>query len=71
MPARNKLTRKERTARRDAALKKRIVYLYEKKRIRLDDCIEQAADEFFLSPVQVQKIWNGYVQRAVEVGQNS
>jgi hypothetical protein len=48
-------TPRENTIRRDEALKARFKELHEVKRIRLDDCIAQLRQEFFLAE---KTVWN-------------
>ena len=47
---------KERLEKRNTALFKRYLSLYEKKRTRHDDVIEQLANEFFIDPETIGRI---------------
>lgn len=48
--------RTARLRRRNRDIRRRLGELYERERIRLDDCIARIADEFYLSEATVERI---------------
>ena len=48
--------RKSNTERKHAAIRKRFTELHDTNRMRLDDSVNKLCDEFFMSPLSIERI---------------